>query len=86
MFRFIKYIVFLLFLTLNSNAQTLPVDTSALFSGSGNCSMCHGAEGTTLVTQTGEDISPISTWRSTMMANECSQRSVLVGKSNNRSR
>lgn len=50
-------------------SQTLPMESSSLFSGSGNCQMCHSAEGTTLVSSTGADISPLSTWQSTMMAN-----------------
>ena len=50
-------------------SQSLPADTSSHFSGSGNCVMCHSAEGSTFITQSGEDISPPSLWRSTMMAN-----------------
>lgn len=43
--------------------------TSNMFSGSGNCTMCHGAGTNANVTSTGEDVSPPSTWRSAMMGN-----------------
>lgn len=60
--------VLLLFMAIEIQGQSLPVDKSTLFSGSGNCSLCHSAQGNVLVAA-GEDISPVSTWRSTMMAN-----------------
>jgi hypothetical protein len=50
-------------------AQNLPIETSILFSGSGNCVMCHSANQTTFLTKAGKDISPIFLWRATMMAN-----------------
>lgn len=50
-------------------AQTLPSETSTLFSGSGNCAQCHSAGQGVFTTQSGEDISPVTTWRSSMMAN-----------------
>ena len=53
-------------------AQTLPTQTSTLFSGSGNCASCHepGFPNTTaLKDAAGNDISPVTLWRSTMMAN-----------------
>lgn len=52
--------------------QTLPVNTSELFSGSGNCAVCHtkGSPNTTVLTdEHGRDVSPATYWRSTMMAN-----------------
>jgi len=49
--------------------QNLPTGTSTLFSGSGNCVMCHSANQTTFLTNEGKDISPIFLWRATMMAN-----------------
>lgn len=49
-------------------AQALPTETSALFSGSGNCVICHESDGI-IMTQNGKDISPVTQWRSTMMAN-----------------
>lgn len=49
-------------------AQALPTETSALFSGSGNCVICHESDGI-IMAQNGKDISPVTQWRSTMMAN-----------------
>ena len=66
--RKLKAFLLILSVTITSYAQSLPSDISTLFSGSGNCSMCHSAEGATFVSLSGEDISPVSTWRSTMMA------------------
>ncbi|MBN1541406.1 T9SS type A sorting domain-containing protein [candidate division KSB1 bacterium] len=48
--------------------QTLPTETSTLFSGSGNCVLCHSGGTGTLTTQAGRDISPPKLWRSTLMA------------------
>ncbi|MCB0287314.1 MAG: hypothetical protein KDE57_11705, partial [Calditrichaeota bacterium] len=50
----------------------MPTDSSTIFSGSGNCALCHtpGEPNlNALVSPTGEDISPPTFWRSTMMAN-----------------
>jgi len=55
-----------------ASAQSLPTQTSTLFSGSGNCATCHapGFPNTNaLKGPNGEDISPVTLWRSTMMAN-----------------
>jgi len=46
----------------------LPYFNSSLFTASGNCSTCHTGAGAVL-TQNGVDISPVTHWRSTMMAN-----------------
>ncbi|HSW54361.1 MAG TPA: T9SS type A sorting domain-containing protein [Ignavibacteriaceae bacterium] len=46
----------------------LPTGTSTLFSGSGNCILCHNSNGSAM-TWNGIDVSPISYWRSTMMGN-----------------
>ncbi|MCA2005100.1 MAG: T9SS type A sorting domain-containing protein [Ignavibacterium sp.] len=46
----------------------LPTGTSVLFSGSGNCILCHKSNGDAM-TWNGQDISPITYWRSTMMGN-----------------
>ncbi len=46
----------------------LPTQTSSLFSGSGNCAICHISNGTVL-TENGVDISPTTHWRSAMMGN-----------------
>ena len=53
-------------------AQTLPTAVSTLFSGSGNCAVCHqpGAPNPSALRDShGNDISPVTLWRSTMMAN-----------------
>ncbi len=41
--------------------------TSSLFSGSGKCQACHESDGNALSYQ-GKDVSPVTLWRSTMMA------------------
>lgn len=46
----------------------LPFYNSSMFTTSGNCGTCHTGSGTVL-TQNGVDISPVTHWRSTMMAN-----------------
>jgi len=52
------------------SAQTeLSTGRSDLFSGSGNCALCHQSNGTANTSSRGEDISQPTTWRSTMMAN-----------------
>ena len=53
-------------------AQTLPTETSTLFSGSGTCAVCHtqaGPNTAALQDSHGKDVSPTTYWRSTMMAN-----------------
>ncbi len=47
---------------------SLPTDETSLFSGSGNCAMCHTA-GTSVLSEDGRDISPVTLWSSSMMAN-----------------
>ncbi len=53
-------------------SEDLPTDTSTLFAGSGRCESCHAA-GTDpdgpMRDADGSDISPITLWRSTVMAN-----------------
>ena len=49
--------------------NTLPVETSDLFSGSGNCIQCLSSAEGVLQTDEGRDVSPVTGWRSTMMAN-----------------
>jgi hypothetical protein len=72
-FSFLKSSIFpimLIFcLTSSLGAQSLPTETSNLFSGAGNCAQCHIAGNGAFTTQTGTDISPTTLWRSTMMAN-----------------
>lgn len=67
-------ILFFLIICLFSRiiAQNLPTLTSNIFSGSGNCVICHGAgpiNPNALIGPNGQDISPITLWRSTLMAN-----------------
>lgn len=54
--------------------QELPYETNTLFSGSGNCILCHGDPSQFPNSDAnqdglGNDISPVTTWRATMMAN-----------------
>ena len=52
-----------------ASAQELASFSSALFAGSGDCMFCHASGTNVLTTQKGEDVSPPTAWRSTMMAN-----------------
>jgi hypothetical protein len=54
--------------TIFSQGLPLPFGRTIIFSGSGNCAMCHTGDGT-ILSQNGVDISPPTYWRSTMMAN-----------------
>lgn len=47
--------------------SSLPDDNDVNFAGSGTCIMCHVSDGASN-TYNGEDVSPVSLWRSTMMA------------------
>lgn len=51
-----------------SSQNILPINSSVLFSGSGNCILCHQSDGNAM-TWNGVDVSPITYWRSTMMGN-----------------
>ena len=51
------------------HAQGLPFNTTSLFAGSGVCADCHTTDGTALRDSQGNDLSPPTDWRSTMMAN-----------------
>ncbi len=67
----IFFTICFVFITINfaTSAQTaLPTETSVLFSGSGNCILCHQSNGSAM-TWNGKDVSPITYWRSTMMGN-----------------
>lgn len=65
----LKIILFTFFAVKAVFPQTaLPTGTSVLFSGSGNCILCHKSNGNAM-TWNGQDISPITYWRSTMMGN-----------------
>jgi len=70
-FIFMTAVVVLASFTL-ANAQSLPTQTSTIFSGSGNCATCHqpGSPNTgALLDVHGHDVSPVTLWRSAMMAN-----------------
>ena len=65
------YYILIAFIIACSSAYSqhpLPTGTSTLFSGSGNCILCHNSDGNAM-TWNGVDVSPISYWRSTMMGN-----------------
>jgi hypothetical protein len=49
--------------------RDLTTERSVLFSGAGNCTLCHGPGSSANVTSAGKDVSPPNLWRSTMMAN-----------------
>ncbi len=66
---FFTAFLLILFITNIIYSQTeLPTGTSTLFSGSGNCILCHNSNGSAM-TWNGIDVSPITYWRSTMMGN-----------------
>ena len=50
-------------------SQTLPGSSNSWFLGSGACEMCHGKSSFALFDNAGNDVSPVSQWRSTMLAN-----------------
>lgn len=57
-----------------ADIQDLPTETNTLFSGSGNCALCHGDPGQFPSSDAntdalGNDVSPVTLWRATMMAN-----------------
>lgn len=58
-----------LFATSVCAQRDLTTDRSVLFSGAGNCTLCHGPGSNANVTAAGKDVSPPNLWRSTMMAN-----------------
>ncbi len=68
----LRYLFFLIAFSFTISAQDLPTQTSTIFSGSGNCESCHapGPPNTSaLLGPDSSDISPVTLWRSTMMAN-----------------
>ncbi|MCW8805617.1 MAG: T9SS type A sorting domain-containing protein, partial [Ignavibacteriaceae bacterium] len=58
----------LLYISFLQAQSPLPTEKSTLFSGSGNCILCHNSNGDAM-TWNGVDVSPITYWRSTMMGN-----------------
>ncbi len=70
LFRILTFTLSIVFVfSLSIYSQTLTVSTSTHFSGSGNCAQCHISDGNAFTTQSGDDVSPTTLWRSTMMAN-----------------
>lgn len=67
--RLLHQVALLLGLSWAAEAQLpLPTAEGLLMSGSGNCSLCHtGATG--VMQEGGQDVSPLTLWRSSMMAN-----------------
>ena len=69
-----KLFTLLLFLFINQiilfaqSGGTLPFGRTTLFAGSNLCEVCHTSDGTVL-TVNGQDVSMVTYWRSTMMAN-----------------
>jgi len=49
--------------------NSLPTDKSNLFTGSGNCLLCHSGSAGVLMNSAGRDVSPPYHWKSSMMAN-----------------
>ncbi len=66
---FVFIAILMMCLTQTVNAQTLPTESDSVFIGSGHCQICHTASAGVLQTSDGIDISPPTTWRSSMMAN-----------------
>ena len=64
------FIIFLFLLPLSGlYGQSLPSFSSTLFSGSANCQFCHTSGSGILTSRDGRDVSPPTSWRSSMMAN-----------------
>lgn len=49
--------------------NSLPTNKSELFTGSGNCSLCHSGSEGVLMNSSGRDVSPLYHWQSSMMGN-----------------
>lgn len=66
-----SFAIFVIVFTISTNlfSQSLPTETSTLFSGAGNCAVCHISGTGVFIGDNGADISPTTLWRSTMMAN-----------------
>jgi hypothetical protein len=50
-------------------SRDLPTKTSTLFAGSGVCATCHSSSEAALIDAAGNDVSPPSDWRASLMAN-----------------
>ncbi len=58
-----------LFIISLSAQAPLPNVQTSMFAGSGNCAICHSSDGVNVLTHNGQDVSMVTTWRSTMMGN-----------------
>ena len=70
--RFLFITIFTLLLlgsTFKMLNNKLSTATNQNFSASGNCEVCHGTSAFALQDLQGNDVSPVTTWRSTMLAN-----------------
>ena len=77
-------VLFLVLATSATAQRELNTDRSTLFSGSGNCKLCHTTGSGVNTTAAGEDVSPPSGWRSSMMASAARDpfwQSVVVSES-----
>jgi hypothetical protein len=64
---FTSFFILIIFSFLQAQSP-LPTEKSIIFSGSGNCILCHQSNGSAM-TWNGIDVSPITYWRSTIMGN-----------------
>lgn len=60
--------------SIQADLSDFPIESNTLFTGSGNCLMCHGdpsqfPSSTANLDSAGNDVSPLSTWSATIMAN-----------------
>jgi hypothetical protein len=65
---FYCFLFITIFCSISPAQNELPTGFSPLFTGSGNCLLCHRGGGGAM-TWNGQDVSPITYWRSTMMGN-----------------
>lgn len=52
-----------------AQVPSLPDDSNTWFSTSGRCDLCHNTHDVAMRDTDGNDVSPVSQWRSTMLAN-----------------
>lgn len=70
MHRILPVLLLPCLLSFTAHAQrALTMDRSTMFSGAGNCQMCHAMGNGANISSRGEDVAPPTDWRSTMMAN-----------------
>ncbi len=68
-FLFAAFPLLLGFVIHQRSLPVLPSDSNTWFSGSGLCVLCHDTHPTAMRDSEGNDVSPVSQWRSTMLAN-----------------